>query len=89
MRVANYFTHDNKYERLNKSKIWPGGLSTAPLGRPSCGFENELCSPKGKLYHIKKIVTFYLGEGGSEWVWGTRLTVSILTTVKNVEVKPK
>ena len=45
--VANYFTNDNRYERLNQSKIWPGGLSTAPVGRPLCGFENELCPPKG------------------------------------------
>jgi hypothetical protein len=48
VRFANYFGTSNAYMFLNETIIWPGGGTTAPLGRPACGFDNELCPPEVK-----------------------------------------
>lgn len=35
------------YQFVNSTTVvWPGGGTTAPLGRPPCGFDNEFCPPK-------------------------------------------
>ncbi len=44
LRVFNYYTSDSRLEIINSTVIvWPGGTKTAPLGRPPCGFDRELC----------------------------------------------
>ena len=43
-RVFNYYTSTTDLKIINTTVIiWPGGGKTAPIGRPSCGFDNELC----------------------------------------------
>ena len=43
-RVFNYYNEGNRLELLNETTItWPGNTQTAPVGRPKCGFDNELC----------------------------------------------
>ena len=43
-RVFNYFNSEQKLQPLNETQIiWPGNTLSAPLGRPECGFDGELC----------------------------------------------
>lgn len=41
--VANYFRQTGKLKYRDVTLVWPGGSVKAPLGRPECGFNNELC----------------------------------------------
>ena len=42
--MFNYYNEGNRLELLNETTIiWPGNTKTAPVGRPKCGFDNELC----------------------------------------------
>ena len=51
-RVANYFVDSANLELLNTTINWPGGTTVAPVGQPSCGFDNEFCPPgKGTGKH--------------------------------------
>lgn len=43
--VASYFHHTGKLNFTNITLVWPGGTVHAPLGRPECGFDSELCPP--------------------------------------------
>lgn len=43
-RVANFF--GTRLEMLNKTFVWLGGSTAAPLGRPVCGFDKEFCPEK-------------------------------------------
>ena len=46
--VANYFRQTGKLKYRDVTLVWPGGSLKAPLGRPECGFNNELCPAPGK-----------------------------------------
>ena len=48
VRVANYFGTTGELQLLNQTIIWPGGTTKIPLGRPACGFDNELCVEAAK-----------------------------------------
>ncbi|EDO28801.1 predicted protein [Nematostella vectensis] len=45
VKIANYFRVTDTLEILNNTIVWPGGGTNPPLGRPECGFDNELCTP--------------------------------------------
>ena len=46
-RVFNYFSLEKKLQLLNETVLlWPGNTNKAPLGRPYCGFQGELCIKK-------------------------------------------
>ena len=45
VRIADYFGMTGKLEfRKGSTIVWPGPTSDVPLGRPECGFDNELCN---------------------------------------------
>ncbi|XP_065649694.1 atrial natriuretic peptide receptor 2 isoform X2 [Hydra vulgaris] len=47
-RVANYYSSSDHLEILqDKVIIWPGKVTTVPLGRPKCGFDKEFCASTG------------------------------------------
>lgn len=48
--MAIYF-HDKGFQFVEGKKIhWAGDRTTAPLDRPTCGFDNSLCPDKCKIY---------------------------------------
>eukprot|EP00794_Sanderia_malayensis_P016937 gene16937-18644_t len=61
MRVMNYYTNEGRLVMINETVIvWPGKTTTAPLGRPRCGFDNELCP----VIPLKDVTWIYgLGVG--------------------------
>ena len=57
VRVANYFGTTGELQLLNQTIIWPGDTTEIPLGRPACGFDNELC--KDAAEGMKQIKWIY------------------------------
>lgn len=53
--VASYFRLTGKLEYMGTAIVWPGGSVKAPLGRPKCGFDSELCPSPG----IKNVFIFH------------------------------
>ena len=51
-RFGNYFGAFGQIEQLNVTVVWHGGITTVPIGRPPCGFDNEFCpeKEKGKVF---------------------------------------
>lgn len=46
-RVFNFYSIEKRLELLNETEIvWPGNVTTAPIGRPKCGFNGEFCVVK-------------------------------------------
>lgn len=82
-RVFNYYNEGNRLELLNETTIiWPGNTKTAPVGRPKCGFDNELCptatNTQRKLKIFSKASYFYLFD--SQRLYRVPLRLETLST---------
>ena len=47
-----YFFSINGLQFLDEVLHWPGGTTTAPLGRPNCGWDREFCRETNTCKHI-------------------------------------